>query len=112
MKKFGLFLLGAIALIVLLTQIGPMIGLLVSLAVLFFAFKQFIRADSAAGKMVWAIIGLIALGFAVGNVPAIIGVAALLALYFVYKKWDDQKTIDHQPKDPFDNFEKQWKEMM
>lgn len=112
MKKFGLFLLGAIALIVLLTQIGPMIGLLVSLAVLFFAFKQFIRADSAGGKIVWALIGLIALGFAVGNVPALIGIAALLALYFVYKTWNDRKIIERRPKDPFDNFEKQWKEMM
>lgn len=114
MKRFGLFVLGAIALIVLLSQIGPMIGLLVSLAVLYFAFRKFVRADSTGSKVLWAVIGIIALCFSIGNVPAIIGIVALAALYFVYKAWHRQKDVDPEPidDDPFDSFERQWKEMM
>lgn len=111
MKKFALFLLGAISLIVLLTHVGSLIGLLVSLAVLYFAFKKFSRAGSTRGKILWATVGIIALCFSLGNVPAIIGIVALAALYFVYKNWNKQQRDDREPEDPFDHFEKEWKEI-
>ncbi|TGA96477.1 flagellar basal body rod protein [Sporolactobacillus shoreae] len=112
MKKFLLIVAGAICLIVLLSHIGFMIGLLVSLAILWFAFRRFFRSDSAGGKVLWAIIGVIAIGFSLGNLPAIIGIVALVALYYVYKAWNSRKTAKPDPEDPFDNFDKQWKEMM
>ncbi|MCL1632030.1 flagellar basal body rod protein [Sporolactobacillus sp. CPB3-1] len=110
MKKFALFLLGALSLIVLLSHVGPMIGLVISLAVLYFAFKKFSRAESAGGKILWGAIGIIALCFSIGNVPAIIGIAALAGLYFVYKTWNSDKRTAYEPNDPFDHFEKEWKE--
>ncbi|MCO7175294.1 flagellar basal body rod protein [Sporolactobacillus kofuensis] len=109
MKKFALFLLGIVSLIVLLTHVGPMIGLIVSLAVLYFAFKKFNHADSTAGKLLWAIIGTIALIFSLGNVPAIVGIVALAGLSFAYKAWDN-KTDYVESNNPFDHFEKEWKE--
>ncbi|RYL88916.1 flagellar basal body rod protein [Sporolactobacillus sp. THM19-2] len=111
MKKFLLFVLGAVSLIILLTQIGPLIGLVVSLAVLWFAFRRFIRSGETGSKILWAAVGLIALCFSIGNVPAIIGIVALAGLYFVYKFWNKEKKEEAEPADPFDNFEKQWKEM-
>lgn len=110
MKKLMLFLLGTILLIVLLTHIGPMIGLLVSLAVLWFAVRKFIRAESAGAKVLWVLVGLIALSFSIANVPAVIGVAALIALYYVYKAWKARKADEQIKEDPFDNFDRQWKE--
>lgn len=112
MKKFLLFIAGAICFIVLLSHIGFMVGLLVSLAILWFAFRRFVRAESAGGKVLWAIVGIIALGFSIGNIPAIFGIIALAALYYVYKAWNNHKTSKPEPEDPFDNFDKQWKEMM
>ncbi|GGL64837.1 lmo0954 family membrane protein [Sporolactobacillus putidus] len=112
MKKFGLFVLGIIAVFVFLAHIGSLIALMVSLAILYFAFRKFTRANSAGSKIFWALIGMIALFFSIGNVPAIIGIVALAAIYFVYKSWKKNKINEPEPDDPFDNFEKQWKEMM
>ncbi|MDD9150402.1 MULTISPECIES: lmo0954 family membrane protein [unclassified Sporolactobacillus] len=112
MKKFGLIVLGVIAVIVFMAHIGSLIALLISLAILYFAFRKFIRARSAGSKIFWALIGIIALFFSIGNIPAIIAAVALAAIYFVYKSWKKNKTSKPEPDDPFDNFEKQWKEMM
>ena len=112
MKKFGLLLAGGIAAVVLLSTIGPMVGLLVSLALLYFIFKQFIKAESTGGKIGLGIIGLIVLVASIHNVPAIIGVAAAYVLYLVYKKWNENKyTKIKEETDPFVNFEKQWNEL-
>ena len=51
MKKFGLLLAGSIAAIILLSTIGPMVGLLVSLVLLYFIFKQFLKTESTGGKI-------------------------------------------------------------
>ncbi|WP_010632036.1 hypothetical protein [Sporolactobacillus vineae] len=112
MKKVMLFILGTILLIILLTHIGPMIGLLISLTILWFAFRKFIRAESTGAKVLWVLVGLIALSFSVANVPAVIGAAALIALFYVYKAWKTRKEEEHVQKDPFDNFDRQWKEFM
>ncbi|RYM00008.1 flagellar basal body rod protein [Sporolactobacillus sp. THM7-7] len=112
MKKCALFVLGAVSLIVLLAHLGPIIGFLISLAVLYFAYKKFVRSDSTGSKVFWFIVGIIALCLSIGNVPAIIGIVALAVLYFVYKSWNRQKDSDPEPEDPFDNFEKQWKQIM
>ncbi|MCC3358455.1 flagellar basal body rod protein [Bacillus sp. REN16] len=112
MKKFGLFILGGIAAIVLLSQVGPMIGLVISLAILYFAFKGFIKTDSTLGKVLWAIVGVIALTASASNVPAILGLVAAYILYVVIKKWKKEKhQVITEPSDPFTNFEKQWAEL-
>ncbi|MEH7306278.1 flagellar basal body rod protein [Neobacillus drentensis] len=112
MKKFGLLLAGAIAAMILLSTIGPMVGLLVSLVLLYFIFKQFLKAKSTGGKIGIGIIGFIVLMASIHNAPAIIGVAAVYVLYLVYKKWNDKKyTATTEESDPFVNFEKQWNEL-
>jgi lia operon protein LiaI len=112
MKKFGLLLAGGIAAIILLSTIGPMVGLLVSLVLLYFIFKQFLKAESTGGKIGLGIIGFIVLIASIHNAPAIIGIAAVYVLYLVYKKWNEKKhTTVKEENDPFVNFEKQWNEL-
>ncbi len=112
MKKFGLLVAGGIAAIVLLNTIGPMVGLVVSLAILYFIVKQFLKTDSTGAKIGLGIVGFIVLIASIHNVPAIIGVGAAYVLYLVYKKWNGNKTTKiKEESDPFVNFEKQWNEM-
>ncbi|MEH7115414.1 flagellar basal body rod protein [Neobacillus niacini] len=112
MKKFGLLLAGGIAAIIVLSSIGPMIGLLVGLGILYFIFKQFLKTESTGGKIVLGILGLFVLMAAIHNAPAIIGVIAAYVLYLVYKNWNSsKKTFEKEDSDPFINFEKQWNEL-
>ncbi|MBS4213630.1 MULTISPECIES: lmo0954 family membrane protein [Neobacillus] len=112
MKKFGLLVAGGIAAVVLLSTIGPMVGLVVSLVLLYFIAKQFLKADSIWAKIGLGIIGFIVLMAAFHNVPAIIGAVAAYVLYIIYKKWNQNKTIKFKEEsDPFVNFEKQWTDL-
>lgn len=112
MKKFGLVLAGGIASIILLSTLGPMVGLLVSLAILYFIYKQFLKAESTAWKIALGIFGVIFLMASISNAPAIIGLVAAYILYLVYKNWISSKhTVIKEEADPFVNFEKQWKEL-
>lgn len=112
MKKVGLLIAGGIAAMVLLSTIGPIIGLAVSLVILYFIFKQFLKTDSKKAKVGLAIVGFFVLMASIHNAPAIIGIAAAAVLYLVYKKWNENKSIPKRKKDdPFTNFEKQWDEM-
>jgi lia operon protein LiaI len=113
MKKFGLFLAGGIAAIILLNTIGPMFGLVISLVLLYVILKQFLKAKSTGGKIGWGIIGLIMLNATFHHIPAIIGVAAAYVLYLVYKKWNEKESFKNkEAADPFVNFEKQWNEIV
>jgi lia operon protein LiaI len=112
MKKFGLVLAGGIAAIVLLSTLGPMVGLLISLVLLYFIYKQFLKAESTGGKIGLGIIGVIFLMASISNAPAIIGVVAAYILYLVYKNWNSSKrSVIKEESDPFVNFEKQWNEL-
>lgn len=112
MKKFGLVLAGGIAAMILLSTLGPMVGLLISLALLYFTYKQFLKAESTGGKIAIGIIGVIFLMASISNAPAIIGVVAAYILYLVIKNWNSGKrTVIKEEADPFVNFEKQWNEL-
>jgi lia operon protein LiaI len=111
MKKFGLLLLGGIAAIVLLHNLGPMIGMVISLAIFYFAFKGFIKTKSVLVKIGWGILGFIALMSLAANVPALLGILAIYILYVVYKKWNAPKETIIESDDPFVNFEKQWSQL-
>jgi len=113
MKKFGLILAGGLAALILLHSIGPIVSLLVSLVLLYFIFRQFLKTDSIAWKIGLVIIGLIVLSSTIHHIPALIGVAAAYVLYLVYKEWNknkNKKAPKDKGKDPFVNFEKQWNE--
>lgn len=116
MKKFALFILGSIAAIVLLANLGPLIGLAISLGLLYLVVKKFLKAEASSGKIIWAILGCIVLAITVANLPAIIGIAAAYVLYVIYKNWNSKKENEIESKnesqsDPFTNFEKQWAEL-
>jgi lia operon protein LiaI len=112
MKKFGLFLIGGMAAIILLHSIGPMVGLVVSLAILYFIFKQFLKTESTGWKIALIIIGLMVLSSTIHHIPALVGVGAAYVLLLVYKEWNKSKrTFDKEENDPFVNFEKQWDEL-
>jgi lia operon protein LiaI len=112
MKKFGFVLAGGIAVIILLSALGPMMGLLISLAILYFIYKQFLKAESTGWKIALGILGVIFLMASISNAPAIIGLVAAYILYLVYKNWNSSKhTLVKEDADPFINFEKQWNEL-
>ncbi|WP_066256199.1 flagellar basal body rod protein [Neobacillus drentensis] len=112
MKKLGLLVAGGIAAIILLITIGPMVALLVSLVLLYFIYKQFLKAESTGWKIGIGIIGVIVLLASLHNIPAIIGVGAAYVIYLVYKNWNrNKKVIIKKETDPFINFEKQWNEL-
>lgn len=111
MKKFGLLLIGGISAMILLSTIGPMIGFLVGIALLYFIFKQFLKTDSTGGKIGLGVVGFFILMASIHNAPAIIGVVAAYVLYLVYKKWNENKQVVIKETDPFVNFEKQWNDI-
>ncbi|WP_051382153.1 hypothetical protein [Sediminibacillus terrae] len=87
MKTFLLLLLGVTAVILVLANLGPMILLAVSLVVSYYAVKKFVLADTIGQKALWAIAILIGLSISLANLPALIGVAAFVVLYYTYKVW-------------------------
>jgi len=111
MKKFGLLLAGFIAVMVLMSSIGPLVGLGISLLVLYFVIKQFLKTHSTAGKIGWGIASVIVLLATAANVPAILGIAAAYVLYLIYKNWGKKAEAVTDKNDPFVNFEKQWAEL-
>ncbi|SEM94727.1 lia operon protein LiaI [Mesobacillus persicus] len=112
MKKFGLLLAGGIAALILISNLGPLFGLAISLLVLYFILKQFLKTDSTFKKIAWGTLGLFILMAAASNVPAILAIFAAYVLYLVYKKWNEgESTTSYKNDDPFVNFEKQWSEL-
>ena len=115
MKKLGLFFLGGIAAMILLANVGPLAVFALSLAILYYAFKGFLKADTSLSKVAWAVLGLILLSITASNVPALVGIVAALVLYFVYKKWNEEKEVPmitkKEENDPFVNFEKEWAQL-
>ncbi|SDM49510.1 hypothetical protein [Sediminibacillus halophilus] len=91
MKTFLLLLLGVTAVILILANLGPMILLAVSLVVSYYAVKKFVLAVTVGQKVLWAIAILIGLSISLANLPALIGVAAFVVLYYTYKMWKKDK---------------------
>lgn len=112
LKKIGLLIAGGIAAIVLLSNLGSVVGLAISLFILYFAFKKFLKAEKLFAKICWGLIGLVVLMAAAANAPAILAVAAAYVLYLVYKNWNKNKSVViEKSDDPFTNFEKQWSQL-
>ncbi|PPA68890.1 flagellar basal body rod protein [Jeotgalibacillus proteolyticus] len=108
MNKFWLVVIGAVAAIIALSNLGALVGLAITVAIMYYTAKWFFKTDSLVMKIIWGSIAVIAGLTAVVNVPAILGLIALYVLYVVYKNWDGKKT---ETKDPFQSFEKQWEEL-
>ncbi|WLR51160.1 flagellar basal body rod protein [Bacillus tianshenii] len=110
MKKLGLLVVGGIAAFTLIANLDSLVGLAISLVIMYYALKGFLKAESLFKKVLWAVFGLIALAVSAANVPAIIGIVAAYVLYLVVKKWKTKKEVVVE-EDPFINFEKQWAEL-
>ncbi|MBM4764457.1 flagellar basal body rod protein [Bacillus sp. B15-48] len=111
MKKLGLLVIGGIAAFVLISNLGSLFGLAVSLLFLYLILKQFLKADTTLQKIAWGVFGLFILLAAASNIPAILAIVAAYVLYLVYKKWNDEEAVANKDNDPFVNFEKQWSEL-
>lgn len=112
MKKFLLLIGGLIALIVLLVNIGPLILFVIAAWLLYLIIKQFIQTDSTLAKIGWIILGLIVIMIGLPSSPVVIGLVALVVLYYIYKSWNETKeeTVELE-QDPFINFEQQWHDL-
>ncbi|WP_244516665.1 flagellar basal body rod protein [Alkalicoccus daliensis] len=87
--KFLLFLAAIVLVIVALANLGPMILFAVGAWLLYLIYKQFMKAESTAGKVVWIIIGVMVLSMTLSNITALVGVLAIYFLYVLYRSWDD-----------------------
>ncbi|MDS9472816.1 ABC transporter permease [Sporosarcina pasteurii] len=115
MKKFGLVVLGIIAGIVAVANLGSLLALAISALITYAGLHYYKKSDSTLLKLFWGGVLVIGLITAISNVPAFIGIIALIGVYYVWNKWNkqtDDNIIEHQPSsDPFVNFERQWDEI-
>ncbi|BAQ09719.1 hypothetical protein OXB_1247 [Bacillus sp. OxB-1] len=114
MKKFGLIVLGIIAGIVVLTNLGSMLGLAFSVLIAYAGFHHLQKSESTLSKLFWGGVLLIGLLTAITNVPAFFGIIALIGVLYVLRKWkgSENSNVIAETSDPFDNFERQWKEII
>lgn len=113
MKKIVMFTLAVILLMIAMASLGPIVGLMISVAIAYIGFKQFFKTETTFGKLFWGVVVLISISSIFGNVPALAGIAAIAILYIGYKKWSENEAdsvVDDQ-EDPFTNFERQWEEL-
>ncbi|MEH6942557.1 flagellar basal body rod protein [Bacillus sp. JJ722] len=117
MKKFGLLLVGGIAAIVFLANIGPLLALVITLGIAYLVMKEFLKAKTTGSKIIWGIIGLIFLGASISNIPSVLALIAAYVMYLIYKNWNGKKPVDLNKNnndfdnDPFMNFEREWENL-
>ena len=116
MKKFGLIILGSIAGIVALVNLGSLLGLAISALLVYAAMHYYLKGGSTFRKVLWVGVGIFGLLTAVANVPGFFGILAIIGLWVVVRKWKQQPVSislnsNVSSSDPFTNFEKQWNEL-
>jgi lia operon protein LiaI len=86
--------------------------LAVSGLIIYTGVHFYLGSTSTAKKVWWAFVGIVGALSAISNVPALIGVAAIAALWMIYRKWNDKPVeVFAETNDPFTNFEKQWSKL-
>lgn len=115
MKKLGLVIIAVIAGIVLLANLGSILVLAFSALIAYAGFHYYRKSNSTIAKLFWGLVLLTGLFTAISNVPAFFGIIALIALLYVWSKWNKSSKndiIEHKTSDdPFVNFERQWDEI-
>ena len=114
MKKFLAFIAAGILALIALGSLAGIVGLAIGAGVMYWSYKSFVRAQSLFGKLAWGIAGLIGLSIAFSNFPALIGIAALVVLYYGYREWKKEKVVDSASEGfkPYSNFEDEWNKLM
>lgn len=111
MKKVMLFGLAAILIIIALGSMGHIIGMAISLVLVYFSLKQFLKNHSFWGKLFWAMVGICSLFAVVASLPALAGILAIYLLYVGFKHYKKEKEPEYKSHDPFESFEQQWNAM-
>ena len=111
MKKYMLVACGIVAAFIVIANLGSLLALALSLLIAYMGFHYFRKTHSSFKKFFWGAVILIGLFSAISNIPAFIGIIALIAMYYVWRKWHNDKEYDvvSEPADPFENFEREWK---
>lgn len=107
MKKFGLLVIGGVAVLILLANLGPFIGLIITASIGYLVVREFIKATTTGAKFGWGFLAFIIACMIIANIPSLLAVAAVFVLYVVFKKWNESNVIEKQD-DPFESFEKEW----
>jgi lia operon protein LiaI len=108
LNKFWMITLGIIAGIIVLSNLGAMMGLAVSGLILYVGVHYFLKSTSPPAKIWWGFVGAVGVFSAISNVPALIGVAAAAGLWWIYRSWNERPVTMAKTDDPFTNFERQW----
>lgn len=96
MRSLILLAIVIIAGVIILSSVAPLIGLLISLAIVYYSARRFLLADSIGVKIGWGIVALIGLSMSLSNTSAIVGVAAVVLLYYAYHQY---KKSSHDKED-------------
>lgn len=83
--------------IILLATLAPIITLVLTLAILYYAIRRFILAQSFGSKLGWAIVSLIGLSLSISNSAAFVGIVACVLLYYTYRCW--KKPVEYEKTD-------------
>lgn len=112
MKKFLYIVLGITGAIVVLANLGSLIGLAFSALLVIGGLHYFLQSHSTLGKIFWATVGIVGLLTAVSNIPAFLGLAAIALIWYAIRKWNGEPvTMKTKSNDPFENFEREWKQI-
>ncbi|PIC63784.1 ABC transporter permease [Sporosarcina sp. P13] len=113
MKKLGLLLLGIVAGLTLVLNLGSIIVLAITGAIALTSFHYWRKSISKLAKVFWMAVLIISLIGSVSNIGAFIGIIALIGMYYVWHKWNERTVNPNITKsdDPFTNFERQWSEL-
>lgn len=105
----GLFLAGGIGSLFLLSTIFHLLVLTIKFILLYFIFKQLVKAKTTGSKIGLGILGIIILLSIFHHAHLLLGMAVLFILYQLFKKKDIAN--GEEKLDPFNHFEKQWEEL-
>ena len=111
MKKFFLYSAGFIAAIIALCLLVPVVGLLLSGALLAAGLHYYTGSKSTFGKVMSLVVAFVGLISAISNIPGFIGLVAIGIIYYIYKSRKNEKVeifTSNKEEDPFTNFEREW----
>lgn len=110
MKKMMLFIAVTIAVIVLLCMAGPLMGLAFSGLLIYLGIHYYVKSTSTLAKVLWISVGLIGVLSAMSNIPALVTIGIIIAIYYLFKdrKQDSEDVKTIHTEDPFTNFEHEW----
>jgi len=95
MKKFLIILAVIILAIIALAFVGPIILLGIGAAMVYYSYQSINASTSLVSTLWWGIIGIIGVSILLSSIPSLIGIAAVVLLYYVYKQIQKDKTIDY-----------------